>query len=371
LLLSVLLLGCSGPSAPLDTVGPPVCDGGANSPAATVERSVAVIGKGGNSIRRADDDLYVVQSLENTVAKFDLSTQQFETLVDVGNERNPWDLIIGTDEIWITNYLTNTVTVARRETGEVLVEIEHESFDGPAGIAALGQFVYVGNVQFDGEEYGAGAVTVIDRRSREVLGSVATVRQNPQALDVVDGRLMAVDSGAFGFDDDGAFETGEAAIELWTPTEDPLQPDVETIVLPPTDDRTIGIPGRPADGNESPVVYFPSGTAPVVFALDLQTSQWRRGSDDPIRLYETTRDALHHAAMGADGVLYVTAFNEDKLFLVDTSCDEVLDEVLLEDSTFLGGPHGVIPVSVADGVDAYFVLSLANELGRVHMDFGE
>ena len=348
-----------------DPAGPAVCAQGPADPSATVQRGVQVIGRAVEATREFDDDVYIVESGDNTIRRFDPQSRTSQVVVDVGNGRGPWDLWVHGDEAWITNFTANTVSVADLNTGEVVAELDDMRLEGPAGIAILGDHVYVGAVQFRGEtEYGPGAIVVIDRATREVMGAIATHRQNPQALDVVDGKLFVVDSGAFALAD-GRYVAGtEGAVEVWTPTDDPLAPNREFAALPLVDDPAVGVPGRPAIGADS-VVYLPSATGPVVFSYDVEAMEWVRGADDPIRLYDTDLDALHHAAFGPQGVLYVTAFNEDKLFLVDTTCDAVLDEILLEASEFVAGPHGVVPTS--DG--AYVVLSNANELVHVALEF--
>lgn len=366
--LLLLVAGCNPePDVQTYPAGPAACPDGARRPAAAVERQLATVGTNVNAMRRAGDEAFLVESGDNTVSRLDLRTGGWSPLVDVGNGRGPWDLAVTDDEIWITNFVANTVTVADRATGEVLTELADPAFEGPSGVAVLGDRVYVSSVQFRGEgDYGPGAVHVIDRPSRRVLGSLATARQNPQALDAVDGRLVVVDSGSFSFD--GTFVAGsEAAVEIWTPTSTPLEPDIIVLPLAAGSDAAVGTPGRPAHRSGSPIIYLPSATAPVVFALDLNAGTWVRGGDDPIVLYETDRDALHHAALGEDGLLYVTAFNEDELILVDTSCDAVLARIPLETSSMLAGPHGVIPYGDA----AYFVLALAAELGRVTLTAGE
>ncbi len=365
-MLVSLLCGCPAPPSARHPAGPAVCEDGARSPSATVERTVAVTGPLVSAMRLGDDEIYLVESGDNTVSRFDPSTGAYAVLVDVGNERGPWDVWVADEELWITNYIGNSVTVADRRTGEVLDEIEHPSFEGPSGIAMLDGRVYVGNVQYRGDSYGPGSVTVINAQTHEVHGAITTRRQNPQALDVVAGRLVVVDSGTFA--NDGAFVAGsEAAVEVWTPTADALLPERSIATLPQVSDAAIGVPGRPAQRRDSTVIYLPSATAPVVFSFDVATVSWVRGSDNPIRLYESKGNALHHAALRDDGILFVTAYNEDTLYLVDTACDEVLDAIELEPSSLLAGPHGVIPIGDA----AYFVLDLAHEVGRVDLDFGD
>lgn len=367
IIAALVLAGCPAAPAARNPAGPAVCEAGPASPAAAIEREAAITGELVSVMRRDGAEIFVVESGDNTVSRFDTETGSYDVLVDVGNERGPWDVWVTDDELWITNYIANTVSVADRRTGEVIDEITHDSFEGPSGIAMLDGRVYVGNAQYRGDnDYGPGSVTVINAETHEVYGTVATKRQNPQSIDVVDRKLVVVDSGTFS--NDGTFVAGsEAAIEVWIPTPDALLPEQNVTRLPLVDDPAIGVPGRPAHRKGSSVIYLPSATAPVVFAFDVETRTWLRGSDNPIRLYETNRNALHHASLSDDGILAVTAFNEDAMYLVDTSCDAVLDEIALESSSMLAGAHAVLSI----GDEVFFVLERANEIGRVRLDFGD
>ena len=138
-------------------------------------------------------------------------------------------------------------------------------------------------------------------------------------------RLVVVDAGAIAFVDGLARAGSEAAIELWEETSDPLAPKRQFVPLPlRPDDPRIGLPGRPLHAPESGAIYLASATAPVLFRFDPATMRFVRGSEDPIVLADTRGDSLNHAAIDERGILYVTAFNEDALYLVDTACDQPL-----------------------------------------------
>jgi len=376
-LFAILLIACGQPpQGELPEPGEVVCDDGIGAPVVVVDRRVDTVPELTNSLRHFGDETYIVHSGANTVSLLDLGSGEARELVDVGNERGPWEVWATDDELWITNYATSTVTVASRDTGAVIDEIGHPSLSQPSGIAGSETRIYVSNVEFSGtSEYGPGRVTVIDRTTREVFGSIATARQNPQHIEVVelsDGpRVVVVDSGTFDLDG-GAFAGSEAAVELWTETDDAVAPHKEVAVLPLVDsNRRIGSPGRPLKAPDDDVLYFASGTASVLFSLDASTAKWLRGSDDPIEVGPTSTDSLNYAAIDERGVIYVAAFNEDAMYLVDTTCDALLSgPIPLEDSSMLAGPQGVVPIELGDGrVDAYFVLSHANELGRVRLRY--
>lgn len=367
---------CSNPVEPdtrLAEAGPAVCEAGPLRPAATAGPS-QVLGPSSNGIRAFGRYAFIPESGSNTVARLDLETGAMDSpFADLGDGRGPWDVWHGGDELWVTNFVSGTVSVVDAQNGEVVDEIENPGFDGPSGIAGVGDLIYVSSVEFSADGYGPGSVSVIDRASREVLGRRTTERMNPQWIEVIDTtdgpRVVVTDSGILEFVDGRAIAGSEAAVEIWTPTAEPLEPRVQVAVLERRPDERLGNPGRAVAVGER--AYFASGTGPYLFSIDVSSGAWLRGSDDPIVLYETDGDALNHVVGGPDGILYVTAFNEDAMVLVDTRCDRPLTGLIeLEATSALAGPHGAIAVASGAGVTAWYVASLANELGRVDFDFG-
>jgi hypothetical protein len=383
-----LLCAACGPAQtgppPDDTGGGDgVCPAGPQAPARTPAPKLASIGPQSNALRAGDGALWIVESGSNTVSRFDPQTDTLAAgFIDLGNGRNPYDLDVdaAADEVWITNNLGSSITLARASSGEVVEEIVSEEFEDPAGVAALGDYIYVSNFNYltPDEGFGPGSVTVVDRDSRQVLGSIETGAKNAQYIDVIrhDGAdwLAIVDTGPITFGDDGgARAAGDGALELWRPTDDPLDPERRVFALPvPGDAPRVGAPGGPAmqtpDGD---ALYLSSATAPVLFKFDLGEMRWARGTDDPIYFDDGEGDALHHAAIDDRGIIYVTSFNGDALYLVDTRCDAVLAGPigLGEAPEVLEGPHGVVPIRSDERVDAYFIMSLKNVIGRVTLDF--
>jgi hypothetical protein len=196
-----------------------------------------------------------------------------------------------------------------------------------------------------------------------MLGEITTAAKNPQFLTMHSGDLFVSDTGAFGFDDLGAVATSDGAIERWTEEEDLLQPTREVAVLPVDMPARIASPGRPTFVNGK--AYVASASAPEVYVLDLGSFEWIRGVQNPIVLYASDRDALHHIV--SDGqVVYVSAFNEDIIWRIDPSCDEMLGEPIAAGfDELLEGAHSMVAIKTTDGTDLYVALGLANSLVRI------
>ena len=355
-----------------------VCEGGAPAYDVVVERHITEIGPSANDIQSAADALWIVESAANTVSRFDRGEHRLESgFVDVGNDRNPYaaDLDPATGELWIANFIADTVTVADLNSGEILEEIDDSSFADPSAVALGEDHAYVANIEFLGanEGYGPGSITVVDRTSHNVVSTIESAFKNPHFIDieVIDGKKVLLVSGG------GAIEIVDGQVSLlsdgglqWLDIEeDPVEPPSQEFSLEQLPGDNVGSPGRPQLTPDQELIYFASGIAPVLFVFDIEQEDWRYDAADPLQLYETDGEATHAADMGVDGLLWVTAFNEDALYLFDTACDELVAPPidLGRAADMLEGPQALRIVEEGGRLEGYYLLSIANALGRVQL----
>lgn len=393
-----------GPKASYQAAdGPGVCavDGGQvdeqltrGAPSVEVFAKIQTIGSASNEIVRGAGYLWVVESTSNTVSRFDPNTEQFDPyFIDVGDGRNPYSLAIDTDRqrVYITNWLTNTLSVADLNTGDIQAEIgadlstsDTPIFDAPQGITLTPEHIYVANTAYRGPgDYAPGSVTVLARDSLKVVAKIDTAHRNTafvQAVSTPNGPgVVVVNSGALEVTNEGAFVRGVSSIEVWQERDDPGAPQRQTHALESSDDPRMGAPGRPVVSDSSDIIYFPSATAPAVFKFDLSAGRWLRGTADPILLHkkgaparQTIRDGTHNATLDSRGILYLSALNEDAVYLVDTACDAVLLAAIPVGTTDaqLEGPQDLAVVERGDKTRVYFVMTLSNAMGKIALDFG-
>jgi len=370
--LIILVAGCADDDIreALDELGggPAVCEGGPEAPVYTIE-SVSSIGPAANVLAEYEDTLWIVESQQNTVSTW-RPQNGVEQAVDVGENANPYDVLVVGSRVFVSNYLAGNVQQYDRSGN--LVQTFEGSLVNPAGLAWDGSRLWVTDINYISPEEGFGTarLEIFD----EDGSSLATVELDAENLqyastEVVDGQpwVFAVATGAIDFVDGVALATSAARVYRWpadVAIEDLDSYQVASLeVDQPVLDAAIGRITRKPGTN---LAYFASATAPHTFVLDLAQMQWLRGLEDPIELYETSENALHHAAFDEREILYVTAFNDDALYMVDTRCDEVLQRVDIGISEeLLEGPHGVI----ARENEAFFVMSLANSLGRVRFEW--
>lgn len=381
--LACMVFGCSTPpdGDPPIASQPPVCVGGLGVASVKIEPRFETIGPSSNTILRFGQQIWIVESGSNTLSRLVLDDESFDgSWIDVGNDRNPYDVTMNAQFIAVTNYLGQSVSIFERQSGKFVREIKHESLKNPSGVAIWDGRLYVSNVHFlnNIEGYGQASVSIFDLQMGTFVGNIRLQERNAQFLDVLelDGQsvLVVVNTGSILFDQQGAQVGSPGSLELWYPTDDVLNPERQRHVLPLNDaDRRIGGPGRPMLASDGGAIYLSSATSPVLFKLDLTTKTWSHGSKNPLRFAPPAGDALHHAQIGPRGLIWITSFNEDALYIWDTRCDKLLAGPLPlgVDERMLEGPHGLAIDPNADGVTLYYIMSLSNTLGRVTVRYLE
>ncbi len=343
-----------------------------------VEREISSLGPSANEMVSDGEGLWVVESGANRVSRFDLQEQQMESgALDVGSERNPYDTVIdGEGRLWVSNFLADTVSVFDIEERALIEEIDFEGFENPSSLAVEGGQIYVGSVNYQGSEgFGEGAVARIDGERLEVVEEVSTTFKNPHFMEVVEwgGRPHLVVSSSAGIDQSGdrVEVDGPGGIELFELDEVGEQPlSGQAYEVGQEAARVVGAPGRAWLSEADQRLYMTSGIAPAIFVFDMAQRQWIYDAQSPIWLFEgadEVGDATHRAAMDDEGVLWITAFNEDKLYLLDTACRAVLGDPidLGKSAHMLEGSQAIEVIEGDERREVYYARSIANVMGRL------
>lgn len=364
-LFTSLIAGCSSDAeAPSFTQSEDTC--GSQNLGYWAAEELHVTGLASNALHHKDGLLYVVESRDNTISTWDIELEQYSPFADLGNDQNPYDLFVGSGVVWVTNYIGQSVS-RLTEAGKNVEELGGPNFKNPSGVAEFAGHLWVTNVNYISPSQGFGPSTVLKRSLETGIEEVIEMDfLNTQFADVFEFEneeiLVLTSTGAVQFVDRKAMATSPGAVDVIA-----SDGTMRTVEFPVPSPQRSGALSRPAQPPSSKYLYFTSATAPEIYKLDLESLTWVRGPEDPIVLYESEEDTLHHISAGSDGMLYVTAFNSDEIWRVDTRCDEVLAEpVKVGRSSLLEGPHMIQVVDAPEGgVDAYYLLSLSNRLGRV------
>jgi sugar lactone lactonase YvrE len=345
----------------------------------SVEKEVTSIGASSNQIVKDGDFLWIVESGDNVVSRYNLETDSYTSgFIDVGSGRNPYSIAIAKEarRVYITNFASDSITVADYDTGDVVQEIEAESLASPSGIALTESSIYVTNINLDGREYGDGSVTVLKRSDFSTAGTLNTAQKNPQFVETVkingNNTVIVAETGVISFGEGGSVSgVSEGAIEIWTEPSGDGQLEKTTLTIENLESNpTLGGPGRIAITPDKSSAYVASGTAPVLFKVDLADKELERGVDNPIQMYETEGSSLDSIDIADNGILALTAFNKDALYLYDTDCDEkIAGPIDLATSSQLEGAQDISIFPTDNGYEGYFLMGLASRMGKATFSF--
>lgn len=306
---------------------------------------------------------WVVQSGANTIGRLELASGAWDPeYVDVGNERNPWDLAVDRRQMFVSNYLSGSVSVVDPASGTVESEIMDERLISPAGVALSEDKAFIASSGFVGPGYVDAEILVIDRASLAVDAVLSVSGRNLLHLHWDDERevLYAVSGGETVFGDDGTARPGTDgvldAFDGGTERRAPLR-------LPLLTERPYA--GAPGDlVVDGPHGYLPSRTSSDIYKVDLARWEVLRGTNDPIEAYLGTGNQLTSMTMAGPGRAYVTAFNLDRVFVFDTECDaSVAGPTDVGKGEFLEGPLDI--AYDPDAGRAYTILSLSNAIAVI------
>jgi len=246
----------------------------------------------------------------------------------------------------------------------------------PAGVAVGERWVLVTNTAFHYERgqpaYGAPFVTVIERATRRVVGTVALTARNPQHLTIVGDTAYVVSSGVVRLDRQQGLATvveggGIDVLDLAGPTPPRSVAAHIPLGLSP-DDARIGAYGALAVSPDGRLGYLGSGTRADLFVVDLAARRVLRGPERPIVVAEVPAgDNGLTVARRLGDRLALLDFNHDALCLSgawdaalsDRACRSVGSEASL-----IEGPIDVAAAD-AEGHTLLLAMTLANAVYRV------
>jgi DNA-binding beta-propeller fold protein YncE len=219
--------------------------------------------------------------------------------------------------------------------------------------------------------YGQGFVTVLDRRSREVVGRVPTSAPNPRWIEVHGDTAYVVCAGEIEMHQGVARVKVPGAVDILELTSGVPRVVGSINLGMSAHDSRIGAPGSIAVSPDGRLAYLGSGTRGDVFAVDLERRQLLRGAADPVELFPTPAQSSGMVVarrFGAGAALL--SFNGEQICLSDDWGGAVVQRrcgSLRQQKELLGG---AIDVARAPDGSALVVMTLANKLLRV-VDSGE
>lgn len=292
-----------------------------------------------NFVRVQGDVAWVVQSGSNTIGRLALDTGAWEPdFVDVsadGQGRNPWDLAAYQGRLYITNLLTDTITVADASTGQLLGELGDLGLVAPGTPAAGQGLLVVPGTGFVYPDYGPSQIVALRVLEQApwlepvALLEPSGVNTGWVSFDERRGRFYAVSTGArsqdaasgvFGASSPGAVDVLDAQALLRGEGQRAMLGSISLSLAP--GELRAGSPRSLVLGPEGRYGYLPSSTAPHLYKVDLESLALLRGPEDPIEVYVGEGNQLTGLAFVAGGLGLVTAFNQDAAYVFDPGCEQ-------------------------------------------------
>ncbi|MCK4233706.1 hypothetical protein KAX75_04705 [candidate division WOR-3 bacterium] len=253
------------------------------------------------------DVAYVVNSGENNIQVIDLYLLETVCMIDVGVGQNPYHLATTDTLGFVTNLLTNTVSVINFKEYKVVDTI----YVGvaPEGVLIQGNKAYVTNTGYSYGGYGQGTVSVIDINTMQVE-LVIDVPTNPQEI-VSDpiGNLHVVCTGNY-------MDSTSGKIVI-------INPEINCVI------DTVVLGGSPSD-----VVFTAGGKAYVVgywgglMSYDWQKNQVLHNAFNPI----VKDDGFMNIELDTvENCIYLCDFDDDRILVVDLTDESIVNEYKVGD----------------------------------------
>ena len=254
-----------------------------------------------NQIVVAGNYLLAVNSGSSNIQTFNRSTLTELGTVELGPNRNPWNLVM-TDSVtgYVTNFTTGTVSTFNLITRTLTREFSVGQ--SPEGTALARGKIWVCNTGFNPNDfsYGQGEVAVIDPSLDSVVARI-NVGTNPQAIkNTPDGNLLVVCTGNF----------GSIAGSLYL-----IDPTSQTVA------DSILTGGQPSSAaiTYANMAYLPAGGFVgngVVYKVNLNTKTVERGPSNPILVGTGATDAFYDID---SSYVYVACFSDGTVRKLNTS----------------------------------------------------
>ncbi|HEX7880476.1 MAG TPA: hypothetical protein VF720_13765 [Candidatus Eisenbacteria bacterium] len=281
----------------------------------SVSLAVMPLGNGPNDVVMTDPasaDLaparfWIANSLDNDVWGIDAAQLVPEPVIDLGNNQNPYRLALLPDgRVAVTNWLGGTLALLDPVAGTV--DDRRPIGRTPEAVLASGNRVFVTAVGYDlpTGRFGPGKVYALDSSARGAgPADSAIVPTNPQALLIdTQGRLHVICTGNYG----GYEPASQGAVRVLNAA---TLDSVGAIALGATPGAGILV-----DDQIYLSAYFGG-----LLRYDANTLAVTRGPDDPILdtpgLSGLAYDAGRHR-------LYVSGFEDDLVYVVDTTADTLV-----------------------------------------------
>jgi DNA-binding beta-propeller fold protein YncE len=348
-----------------------------------VSKPIFPTGAGPNDMVFGNGSLYVANSFDNTVVRYDLDGAELSR-ASFAEYASPSYLGLTDSALYVVANGSNTLTghnpvnlAALDPPREQDISLGGLTFPGPGKPGIVGNFVYIPMAMIlefgETTEYDLGSLLFVGFDEEPLQGLVDLSGDNGQQAyyDRSTGHLLVTTAGQMQFDESfRPFVTTDSYLDVFdgSAVEEPLV----TVDL-----GRIGA-GPLSISTDSEAAYIGSALSGNLYKVDLTVFQVLRGEDNPIVLTEEFT-YISDVAITPDGrYVLATSFNTDELYVVDAEfADNTVNpgpypapfDLRLDPELMAGCLNVEIdPTPRADGCyTAYVLYGVANAVAKVEL----
>lgn len=304
-----------------------------------VQSNIAATGQAPNCIVQHAEELYVLNSLSNSITVYDPHTLSLKRELSVGAGTSPFSMAFVDDQdFYVTQFNTNTVSRVNAYTGQVITVIDlpdnlptdegKTTYPRPSGIYVHNTIAYIACANLDDFYYagGPGIVVMIDMSTDQVTGwfesggrNCADITYSPNFPDW----LWVVNTGDYSWPD-GFSENG--TISAFNIHSNELIHVIETNDAP---NELIFGPDHAyfASSADGRIGRFDPNSFDLLSPLSLSSGG-------------TEYNMASGLAIGPDNRLWALEFNHNKVWVIDTD----QDDMTIQEISVGQGPDALIIV---------------------------
>lgn len=326
---------------------------------------IGVTGTYANQMMFKDNNLYIVNSGDNSIQKIDLNNNSsLNPYISLPLDSNPYYFDIQNDEIYVSNLMTNSISrVKLNELNNVVnIKIEGEqSFLQPEGITANDDYIFVTNTNITYDEnwnqvVQDGFLSIINKNDNTFNKKYTTSQKNSQRVFINNNKAYVINSGTIKFDDNYvSLPTSNASVDILNLSNPGYSFD-KSLTFNYVDGTTKGNINNYCIMNNK--LYLASGSAGEIYSINLETDEIINNTNNPIVTEEVT--GLQNAMLNvecANNKIYAIDFNKDKLYIIDTNDENKVIYSSKITSGDLEGPLGITKDTTGENIYIFFGIS--------------
>ncbi len=313
-----------------------------------------------NEMKLYDGFLYIVNSGDNSIQKFDPSTGETilgdndAPFIFTGEGSNPWNFVIrnnGTlDEFFVTNLMTQSYYITDTALETTVTFADDNAFKSPEGITVTDDNIFITNINSTWDTdlgemvFEPGFITVTNRTDNTFSKKLPTTQLNPQKVFTLNDSLYVINSGTTKYDTNYISNpNSNSGIDIFDIKD--LDKTPINVEIPFSTKKQNAYVSSYTISDDKSKIYLGSGAAPELYLFDTTTNKMIRNTDNPI-IIDDFGDTLSNTMLNltlVDGYIFAINGNNDTLYVVEPLNFKVVMKINIgSDDTNVEMPQGIV-----------------------------